>query len=220
MDFLLLKAFVAEKYSYFGDTRKQEIVRLVYEIGKKEKTNFQIILKELSAVSTKYDDLKSFLIQRRFPESSLNSHRNKFPLGKLDLNPQNKVVLHSTKISPKNIYIEEAVKQASLSKRIQKMFSRAQCRTISTYKEFVKSSDYQLKDYNDRLNHFFITHEKYDFFKTCPCSPHSVSCGYHIVNLGSGCAYECTYCYLPAYLNSPGIVLPANIEDFFDEFIH
>jgi len=38
------------------------------------------------------------------------------------------------------------------------------------------------------------------------------------VNLGSGCGFECTYCYLQDYINSPGIVIPANIEDFFEEF--
>ena len=68
------------------------------------------------------------------------------------------------------------------------------------------------------MDHFFLIEEKYDFYKKCPCSPKSVSCGYHVVNLGSGCPFECTYCYLQSYLNSPGIVLPANIEDLFSSF--
>lgn len=38
------------------------------------------------------------------------------------------------------------------------------------------------------------------------------------MNLGSGCVYECAYCVLQDYINSPGIILPANIEDFFSAF--
>ena len=32
------------------------------------------------------------------------------------------------------------------------------------------------------------------------------------------CAYECVYCILQAYINSPGIKIAANIEEFFDKF--
>jgi spore photoproduct lyase len=39
-----------------------------------------------------------------------------------------------------------------------------------------------------------------------------------VLNLGFGCPYDCSYCYLQCYSNFPGIILPANIDDFFTEF--
>ncbi|MCX5716064.1 MAG: hypothetical protein NTV07_04280 [Candidatus Omnitrophica bacterium] len=60
--------------------------------------------------------------------------------------------------------------------------------------------------------------EKYDFFKGCPCTKGAPGCGYHIFNLGFGCIYECTYCYLQEYTNCPGIVLPVNLDSYFAVF--
>ena len=64
----------------------------------------------------------------------------------------------------------------------------------------------------------FITNEKYDFFKKCPCTKGAIGCGYNIFNLGFGCIFDCTYCYLQEYNNTPGLIFPANIDNFFEEF--
>jgi spore photoproduct lyase len=37
------------------------------------------------------------------------------------------------------------------------------------------------------------------------------------MNVGMGCAYECSYCFLQAYQNIPGILIPFNIEDYLKE---
>lgn len=37
------------------------------------------------------------------------------------------------------------------------------------------------------------------------------------MNLGMGCPYECSYCFLQGYQNVPGIVLPYNITDYLSE---
>ncbi|MCX6349099.1 MAG: hypothetical protein NTV79_06320, partial [Candidatus Aureabacteria bacterium] len=64
----------------------------------------------------------------------------------------------------------------------------------------------------------FIVREKFDFFKRCPCTRRAVPCGYHLLNLGFGCPLDCSYCFLQSYSNAPGLVFPANIEDFFARF--
>ncbi|MFH1440982.1 MAG: spore photoproduct lyase family protein [Candidatus Omnitrophota bacterium] len=72
--------------------------------------------------------------------------------------------------------------------------------------------------YNNRRDSLFIVNEKYDFFKRCPCTKLAIGCGYNVFNLGFGCVFDCTYCFLQDYANFPGIVLPANIGSFFDRF--
>lgn len=52
------------------------------------------------------------------------------------------------------------------------------------------------------------------FIKHCPCSPQTVSCGYHNVNLQTGCPFSCTYCILQTYLESKEAVFFTNLADW------
>jgi spore photoproduct lyase len=209
---------VKESFEKFGETKRYQIERLVFEIAKREDMTFNQVIADVSEENTAFEDVKGALIKRRYPELNGRYPLKDFYLGKLDVDPANKVHLVERVISPNNIYIEESVQNSILAKRMLTMFPQAKVESIDTYREFTKSKPFGLKDYNNRLDHFFVVREEYDFFKKCPCSPKTVSCGYHVVNLGSGCAFDCSYCYLPAYINSPGILFPANVEDFFDEF--
>lgn len=119
---------------------------------------------------------------------------------------------------PKNLCIEEAVLHTETAKRIMSQFPESTVEIINTYKEHLGKRHFDINDYNSRLKSLYLVRENYDFYKRCPCSNKSASCGYFVVNLGSGCPYECAYCVLQDYINSPGIVLPANIEDFFTAF--
>ena len=58
---------------------------------------------------------------------------------------------------------------------------------------------------------------KGSFIKHCPCSPGAVSCGYHNINLHTGCPYECTYCILQVYLDSKSPIFYTNLSDLREE---
>ena len=214
----MIKEFVDKRYPQFGENKRQEITRLLYEIAKREGKAYIDIYNDIHEEVTRFNNLKDYLLLRRFPRSTANGKKIKCLLPKLEINPKFKVDLKKKEFNPGYVYIEESVSQSNLARRIKGMFPNAEFKTIPSYKEHVKSIHYSLADYNDRLDHCFLTEERFDFFKKCPCTPNAASCGYHLINLGIGCAYECTYCFLPAYLNSPGIVFPANIDDFFDKF--
>jgi len=51
------------------------------------------------------------------------------------------------------------------------------------------------------------------FIRHCPCSPGTVSCGYHNIDLQQGCPFSCNYCILQAYLQNPEPVMFTNIGD-------
>jgi spore photoproduct lyase len=72
-------------------------------------------------------------------------------------------------------------------------------------------------NYSLRKDTLVITNENFDFIKPCPCTKGCRCCGYNLVNLGFGCAYECNYCFLQQYQNLHAIVLPANINDFLNK---
>lgn len=56
------------------------------------------------------------------------------------------------------------------------------------------------------------------FFKQCPGgNKKSACCNYFVLNLGSQCHFNCSYCYLQSFLNQPYMVVYSNIEDALDE---
>lgn len=71
--------------------------------------------------------------------------------------------------------------------------------------------------------HLYLTAQKGHFIRDCPgavsSNPDSqLCCGYRIVDLVYNCDYDCTYCYLQDYVNTPYLTVYANIEQLFDEF--
>ncbi len=45
------------------------------------------------------------------------------------------------------------------------------------------------------------------FLRACPCAPTAIGCGYQNLDLIQNCPMDCSYCFLPGYLNQPGIVV-------------
>ena len=115
--------------------------------------------------------------------------------------------------------IEKSAAFSYLKNRFKVFFPKAKFIEILSLKNFIlenkKSGE---TNYNKRRDMVFITNEKYDFFKKCPCTKGAIGCGYHVFNLGFGCIFDCSYCYLQEYNNAPGLIFPANIDKFFEEF--
>ena len=200
----MIKKFVDKYYSRYGENKRQEITRLLYEISKREVIAFREIIKDGPPELSRFNNLKDYLLKRRFPYSTANGKKIKCLLPKLEIDPKFKVNLGKNGFHPGHIYVEESVEQSYLAKRIKGIYPNAKFKTISSYKEYVKTKHYSLADYNDRLDHCFLTEERFDFFKRCPCTPNAASCGYHLINLGIGCAYECTYCFFACIFKFTG----------------
>lgn len=213
-----VKNYVNSKFSSFGLTKRQEISRLLYEIAKRELCDFKSVVQQAGDITDQFAQFKKYLSSRRFPGLSEAEQKN-HKLVELSVDQQNRADIAGVlDMQPKHFVVEKSVKDTSFVMRLQEKFPKANFEYTSKYKEHVQKKRFEIKDYNDRRKTFYIIREEYDFFKKCPCSSKSVSCGLHVVNLGSGCAFECSYCYLQDYINSQGIILPANIEDFFEQF--
>lgn len=213
-----ITSVTSSEFSRFGETKRTEITRLLYEITKRENISIHTLLEDLPIQTRDYNLLKQNLIKRRFPSLSARYAAGQFYLGKVDIDTNLAANVQQYQFSPKYIYIEKEAEGYELSQRVRSLFPQSKISTISKYKNAIKNKPYSIQAYNERRDYLYIVKEQYDFFKNCPCSPKTVSCGLHIVNMGSGCAYDCAYCYLQGFLNSPGIVIPANIDDFFEQF--
>ncbi len=215
------EAIVRENFPRFGVNKKQEITRLFYEISKKEGIEPGEILTE-EELFQDYPRLKKILLQRRYPLAYQDQPRLKTYLPKLHCHCEprrGEAIFQKKEFYPKKVFIEKSVVSSALAARFKVLFPRADFEEIRSFKEYrAQNKDSGIADYNKRRETVFIVRENYDFFKKCPCTKCASSCGYHIFNLGFGCIYECSYCYLQEYTNTPGIILPANLEDFFNAF--
>lgn len=202
-----------------GKTSNKRYPALSLRLQKREKVGFSLVFEQISPPPSRFSFIKSYLLERRYPLLHQNGVKISQTFCDVDINPSLRVNLTTKQIiTPKQFFVEESVLSTETVQRIRDKFPNSTFTMIASYREYVKKKAFTIADYNRRLENFFIIREKFDFYKHCPCSNNSASCGYFVMNLGSGCPYECTYCFLQNYINSPGIVLPANIEDFFTVF--
>jgi spore photoproduct lyase len=58
-----------------------------------------------------------------------------------------------------------------------------------------------------------VTPFKGQFFKRCPgARPGLVCCNYFVLNLGLQCNFNCSYCYLQSFINTPIMKIYSNLE--------
>lgn len=216
---LLKKAgsLVNARFPEFGPNKKQEITRLLYEISKRETSFPEDIVKDID--SRDFEKLKQHLLKKRYPSAYLHNEIHRPYLPKISLDEKSALHIKKEAFYPKDIFIEKSAWHSCLADRFRKAFPNSAYSEIRSLKDYLKTNrNFSIASYNKRRGAAFITYENYDFFKKCPCTKKAVGCGYNIFNLSFGCIFECTYCYLQEYTNSPGIIFPANLDRFFNEF--
>lgn len=215
-NFNRLHEFVQKNYSHFGINKQRELTRLLFEISKREKNNFDRILPQSQIKN--FHKLKNYLLKRRFPESFDKCLKDSFYLPKIEINENLKFVPGNFKFYPQNIYIEKNLQSHEIVQNLKKLFPESRFSEIPVFKKFIKEHSFKMQNYTDRLKNLFVIKENFDFLKPCPCSKSVVCCGYYIFNLGFGCPFECSYCFLQNYQNINGIIITVNLQDFFEKF--
>lgn len=54
---------------------------------------------------------------------------------------------------------------------------------------------------------------KGEFLKPCPGTKNYICCGYQILNVGTNCPMDCSYCILQSYFNHPNIRVFTNLDE-------
>jgi spore photoproduct lyase len=208
-----------------GFNQLREIDRLIFEICRRENIETKYLLDEMAAYfidkkitgPDRFIELRKLLLSRRFP---LTIKKVRMKPAEVFIAPltspiQKKYPIQKS-FTPEKIFIENTCAKSWLSRKAQNMFPDVPTEFITHRHEYIKNYRFELSDL--KLPLLFIVHEKFDHIKPCPCTPKHIRCGYWILNLGFGCPFDCSYCYLQHYTNFPGVILPANIEDFFAAF--
>jgi len=193
----------------------RDIERLIFEISRRQNICPTKIVADLKV--TNFFGLKKALIARRFPRTTKEEKIE--PKG-VFLNQLRTPLKNNYKpkaiFKPEKIFVEKAVKKSYLVDNFRRRFPETKIEELNYYSDYLKTNKFSLAEL--KKPYLFIVKEKWDFLKPCPCTKYHLGCGYWILNLGFGCPYDCSYCFLQHYTNFPGIILPGNLEDFFDQF--
>lgn len=203
----------------------KDLCGLIVEIQRRDKISLVKIIKYLESAAQsqkhsgkeKFFYLKKVLIKLRFPLSSKSLNiepKNIFisPLIPSSVEPAK----NNYSFIPENIFVENSVKGCWLEKNFRAKFPQVPIKYIDHHGLYLKYNKFTINDLKKPI--VFIVKESWDFIKPCPCTKEHISCGYWVLNLGFGCPFDCSYCFLQQYSNFPGIILPANLEDFFAKF--
>ncbi len=201
-----IETYVLGLLPKLGVNKQRELVRLVYEIAKREGAPLAEILPFEKNLN--FESAKKRLLARRYPVNFKTARKDQFYLPKLELDATQEADLTPRPFAPKTVYIETSVKDTPLAQRVRAAFPQAD------FKETDGKTQVGSPHFSKRLDTLLIHREKYDFLKPCPCSCGSAGCGYNLVNLGFGCRFECEYCFLQQYQNLHAVLLPANVEEF------
>jgi spore photoproduct lyase len=206
-----------------GINKKNELIRLIFEICLAsdatpqeilEKINIGKLLKE--GKSELFHKIKTELFKIRYPGIECNDNPHIMPL-KIK-GADNECPIWDFNLTPSKIFVEKSVCDKDWTKRFLEKFHDIQTIPIEKLSEGFKliPQEDSVSLYNSRRKNIFLIENKAAFIKICPCTKNYKRCGYWILNIGFGCPIDCSYCYLQTYSNVPGIILPANIEDYYD----
>lgn len=115
-----------------------------------------------------------------------------------------------------HVFVEESVFDLEYTQQILK---RAQL-PFDIVEDRTKPNDLD-KDFAGNLTsgkkQLFLCENRGVFFKPCPGTKEYRCCDYQVLNTGSNCPIDCSYCILQAYLNNPWLTFFMNTAQMFEE---
>lgn len=119
------------------------------------------------------------------------------------------------------IYVSQESIGSSIYDRLKKLYPAHLFETITDESSLDMTKGHMTpEEYNESKKTLLLTTFKGDFFKRCPGSTQKKTltcCNYYILNLGSQCNMNCSYCYLQSYLNSKVTKIYTNIDKALGE---
>lgn len=123
------------------------------------------------------------------------------------------------------IFIDEQSENSEVAQRVRKLYSATPIIAVNSnnrheFNQLDQKGHLTAEEFNTSKRTLFLTTFKGQFFKRCPGATQKKTltcCNYHVLNLGSQCNMNCSYCYLQSYLNSRITKIFTNIDQALTE---
>ncbi len=120
-----------------------------------------------------------------------------------------------------HIYIDQAALHSEVSLHVQTLYPKEIIHFIKNESEIpISTGVMSAHEFNESKKTLLLTTFNGQFFKRCPGATQKKSltcCNYFVLNLGSQCNMNCSYCYLQSYLNSKITKIYTNIDQALNE---
>lgn len=117
------------------------------------------------------------------------------------------------------IYIDASALNSEVSQRVQKLYPADKIEFIDNADQ-IEKKNMTADEFNESKKILLLTTFKGQFFKRCPGATQKKTltcCNYYVLNLGSQCNMNCSYCYLQSYLNSKITKIFVNLDQALNE---
>lgn len=118
------------------------------------------------------------------------------------------------------VYINESTLNSSVSQRVLRYFPKEKVKIVAEEPWADSKGELSAADFNRSKKNLYLTEYPGHFFRRCPGATQKKTltcCNYYVLNLGSQCNMNCSYCYLQSYLNSPIMKIYTNIDKALGE---
>jgi spore photoproduct lyase len=132
-------------------------------------------------------------------------------LGQFDLSGEKCLM---TGVTIKKVLVEE---KAHLHAFTQQCLSRLQDIPVQRVNNLESKAGARELEMGKDILHFLSF--KGRFFKPCPGAKPYICCGYQILNIGTNCPLDCSYCVLQSYFNQPNLRVFVNVEEELNQVL-
>jgi spore photoproduct lyase len=116
------------------------------------------------------------------------------------------------------LYIDEKSWESSLARRLRDLFPASAIEAVNERPFSSTGSRLSRQEFERSKKNLYLTEFKGRFFKRCPGNgPGLACCNYFVLNWGQQCDFNCSYCYLQSFLNSPVTTLYTNLDQALQE---
>lgn len=118
------------------------------------------------------------------------------------------------------IFIDEKALESSVASRVLRYFPVEKIEIVSQQPWSEHKGELSAEQFDRSKKNLYLTPYPGQFFKRCPGATQKKTlacCNYYVLNLGSQCNMNCSYCYLQSYLNSPIMKIYTNIDQALAE---
>lgn len=110
--------------------------------------------------------------------------------------------------------------ESEVAQRFLKIFPQQKIRIVESSSYPQTKGPLSAEEFSRSKRQLVLQKFKGHFFKRCPGATQKKTlscCNYYVLNLGSQCNFNCSYCYLQSYLKQPAMQIFTNIEDAISE---
>ncbi len=121
---------------------------------------------------------------------------------------------------PERIFIEESVRESPITRKTLRELPDVPLESIDSLAVLLRETG--SLSTGSAKRYLVLAAQRGPFFEACPggrgrLGIQNVCCNYSVINIGTNCGMDCTYCFLQSYLTNPFLIIYANCEALFGE---